>query len=196
MNPIVPFSGMQLMLKGLDRLPPYVSIQQVNKIRSWIEANEKGQVKDTDLLLVNLMFELGGRVTDICQLRRRDIDLPGKLITLYMKKVDRNAKITISSNMALQLSLFMDKYKKKEPLLGFSRQNAWQRIKKLGQAIDLPELHPHMFRHGMAIHLLNSGVPIPVISTRLGHSNVMTTMQMYLKITPEIQRQHLQGVEF
>lgn len=196
MNNIVPFSGMQLMLKGLDTLPPHISIQQVNKIRTWIEANEKGQIKDTDLLLVNVMFELGGRVADVCELRRRDIDLPGKLITLYMHKVDRNAKVTISSNLALQLSLFMEKYKGRDPLLGFSRQNAWQRIKKLGKAIGLPELHPHMFRHGMAIHLLNSGVVIPVISTRLGHANVMTTMQMYLKITPEIQRQHMQGVGF
>ena len=193
---VVPFSGMNLILKKIDELPPHVTINQVRKMRLWIESKEQGQVHDTDFLLLNSMFELGGRIDDICQLRRRDVDLEQKLVTLYMKKVDRNAKITISGDLALQLSLFKDKYKERDPFLGFSRQNAWQRVKKIGEQIGVKKIHPHMFRHGMAIHLLNSGVPIPVISARLGHSNVLTTMQLYLKVTPEIQRQHLEGVSF
>ena len=193
---VVPFSGMQLVLHDLDRLPPHITIEQVRTLRHWIQSYEHGQLEDTDLLLVNLMFELGGRVGDICALRRGGIDLDKKIVSLYMQKTDKNANVTISNALALQLSLFRDRYKGRDPLLGFSRQNAWSRIKKLGLAVGLAGLHPHMFRHGMAIHLLNCGVPIPVISTRLGHSNVMVTMQMYLKITPEIQRQHLEGVSF
>jgi len=56
-------------------------------------------------------------------------------------------------------------------------------------------LHPHKFRHGLAIHMLNSGVPIPVISARLGHSTTAITQQMYLKITPELQREFMKRVE-
>ncbi len=196
MTGIVPFSNMQLILKNLDRLPPHITRAQINLIRQWIGENEHGQIRDTDLLLVNLMFELGGRVRDICQMRRRDIDFENKIVTLYMHKTDRTSKRTISANLGLQINLFMDKYKNRDPLLGFTRQNAWQRVKKFGEKTEIGKLHPHMFRHGMAVHLMNNGVPIPVIATRLGHANVMTTMQMYLKVTPEIQRQHMQGINF
>ena len=48
-------------------------------------------------------------------------------------------------------------------------------------------------RHGLAIHLLNQNVPIPIISDRLGHSSVLTTMRYYLVITPEMQRQFVAG---
>ena len=52
---------------------------------------------------------------------------------------------------------------------------------------------PHMFRHGLSIHLLESNVPIPIISARLGHSNILTTPRYYLVITPEVQRQFVAG---
>ena len=51
------------------------------------------------------------------------------------------------------------------------------------------DLHPHMFRHGLAIYLLSRGVPLQVIAARLGHSNLFITQKSYLVITPEIQRQ-------
>ena len=52
-----------------------------------------------------------------------------------------------------------------------------------------------MFRHGLAIYLLENNVPIPIISARLGHSSVLTTMRYYLVITPEVQRQFMQVVK-
>jgi hypothetical protein len=35
---------------------------------------------------------------------------------------------------------------------------------------------PHSFRHSIAVHMLESGVPLPVIKVFLGHSSIMTTM--------------------
>jgi integrase/recombinase XerD len=51
-----------------------------------------------------------------------------------------------------------------------------------------------MFRHGLAIHLLQNGVPIPVIAARLGHASIKTTMETYLVITPELQRKFVENV--
>ena len=58
----------------------------------------------------------------------------------------------------------------------------------------LRDIHPHKFRHGLAIHLLQQGVPIPVISARLGHASVYVTMSMYMKVTPEIQAEMVKNV--
>ncbi len=65
-------------------------------------------------------------------------------------------------------------------------------MREYGRDIDM-DVHPHMFRQGLAIHLLNQNVPIPIISARLGHSSVLTTMRYYLVITPEVQRQFVAG---
>ena len=35
---------------------------------------------------------------------------------------------------------------------------------------------PHSFRHSIAVHMLESGMPLPVIKVFLGHSSIMTTM--------------------
>jgi len=72
-------------------------------------------------------------------------------------------------------------------------QTAWKKIKRYGNKIGI-KLHPHMFRHGLAIYLLMKGVPIQIIARRLGHRNAMTTLHYYVVITPEIEREALKGI--
>ena len=66
-------------------------------------------------------------------------------------------------------------------------------VKGYGNKIDL-SLHPHMFRHGLAIYLLQHGVSDKIIARRLGHSNALTTIKYYMVITPEIEREALKGI--
>ena len=52
------------------------------------------------------------------------------------------------------------------------------------------DLHPHMLRHGLAIYLgIYQGVPWNVVAARLGHANPFITVNTYMVITPELQRQ-------
>jgi integrase len=37
----------------------------------------------------------------------------------------------------------------------------------------------HLLRHTMASHMLARGVPLPVVSARLGHSDPTTTLRIY-----------------
>lgn len=37
----------------------------------------------------------------------------------------------------------------------------------------------HLLRHTMASHMLASGVPVPAVSARLGHSDMQTTLRIY-----------------
>ena len=42
---------------------------------------------------------------------------------------------------------------------------------------SIPEnVHPHMFRHSIAMHLYQNGVALPLISQWLGHSRLETTL--------------------
>lgn len=51
----------------------------------------------------------------------------------------------------------------------------------------LPKVRPHDLRHGHASHLLRAGVPVKVVSERLGHSTTAFTMDVYSHLLPGMQ---------
>lgn len=52
-----------------------------------------------------------------------------------------------------------------------------------GRGPDAPHLHPHLFRHSIAVHLLRGGADIRHVQQFLGHTNVETT-KVYLRMVP------------
>ncbi|BAB59869.1 integrase / recombinase [Thermoplasma volcanium GSS1] len=152
-------------------------------------------LKARDVLLVNCMWELGGRISDILNIEVKDIDFMNKLVILKVKKGGGFInKIPVSDNLLLAFSNFMRELNvSNRRLFKMDRQTAWKKIKGYGNKIGL-NLHPHMFRHGLAIYLLLKGVPIQVIARRLGHKNAMTILQYHVVITPYMEREALRGV--
>ena len=52
---------------------------------------------------------------------------------------------------------------------------------------------PHWFRHTHATALLLAGVPLHVVSRRLGHRSVQTTMNTYAHVTADAELEALAG---
>ncbi len=52
-------------------------------------------------------------------------------------------------------------------------------LKRFGKKIGIPNLHPHGFRHTQASVLIANGTDPVAVSTRLGHAQVSTTMNIY-----------------
>ena len=59
----------------------------------------------------------------------------------------------------------------------------------LVRAHDLPAIRLHDLRHTHASLLLELGVPIKVISERLGHTTIATTMDIYAHLVPAMDQQ-------
>jgi len=76
--------------------------------------------------------------------------------------------------------IFLNKDKK-----GLSRMGLWKIVQKRALQMGLDKrMHPHVFRHSFATHLLRSGVDLRAVQLLLGHASVATT-ERYLKITDE-----------
>jgi integrase len=58
-------------------------------------------------------------------------------------------------------------------------------FKKFLKKHDFPDVHIHDLRHANASLLINMGVPVKVISEHLGHSNTLTTENIYAHIFNE-----------
>ena len=52
-------------------------------------------------------------------------------------------------------------------------------IERIGAAAGIDDLNPHMLRHTHATALLLAGTPEWVVSRRLGHAHVQTTLDLY-----------------
>lgn len=57
----------------------------------------------------------------------------------------------------------------------------WRWCKRIGKLIDVPELHPHDFRHTGATLLKNRGMALEDISILLNHKSTDVTNKFYIK---------------
>jgi integrase len=70
-----------------------------------------------------------------------------------------------------------------------NHSNLYRSFKKLLRLSGLPEIRFHDLRHTAASLMLNHGVPSIIVSRRLGHSKVSTTLDIYGHLIPEMQNE-------
>ncbi len=64
-----------------------------------------------------------------------------------------------------------------------------QRFGRLVKNAGLPMIRPHDTRHTAATLLLEAGIPVKVVSERLGHSTTSITADLYQHVAPHMQEQ-------
>jgi integrase len=62
--------------------------------------------------------------------------------------------------------------------------NLWRSFKGLMKRLGLPGLSPHTCRHTAATNMLYAGVPLPEVSSILGHAGVEVTATIYAHALP------------
>jgi integrase len=65
--------------------------------------------------------------------------------------------------------------------------NLYRAFKGLIKKVGLPEIRFHDLRHTAASLMLNHGVPVIIVSRRLGHSKASITLDIYGHLVPEMQ---------
>jgi len=145
-----------------------------------------------DRVLFAVMYNTGARVSEITDLKRENITL-GKVSTVTISGKGRKQRIVpIWRETADALRAWLDEIErsKSTPLFPnnmghqLSRSGIEHRLKGAineakGSCPSLfgKRISPHTIRHTTAMHLLQSGVDITVISLWLGHESCETTHQ-------------------
>ena len=149
--------------------------------------------------VIELLFATGARISEICSLKSRDIDLNVQTVRI-LGKGSKERVIQIENYDVLSI---LNRYKALfseyiQPDGYFFLNNRKQRlseqsvrtvIRNLEKQIN-SDIHitPHMFRHSVATMLLEEDVDIRYIQKILGHSSITTT-QIYTHVTSSKQRE-------
>lgn len=71
------------------------------------------------------------------------------------------------------------------------RWKAWEIVKRAGELIGEPWIHPHTLRHTFAVHWAAGGGDLLRLQRQLGHKRLSTTTDMYIRFqTADIQRDY------
>ncbi len=149
-----------------------------------------------DQLLVELLYSSGMRVSEAQGLNWTDIDWEHKEASI-VGKGNKPGVVELSTRTIRLLRKYRATRTDEDPAVLYSRYKRrmsvatiQRRVRKLGKKAGIQQrVHPHLFRHTHAQHLLDAGAPLEVVSTSLRHSQISTT-QIYAQVRRSALRQH------
>ena len=129
------------------------------------------------------MYGGGLRVSEVTNLKVRDIDGDRKVIWIRGGKGHKDRQVMLSDPLREVLAAYW-RWKRpsewlfpgEKPGCPISRETVFQTCRKAARLAGITKpVHPHSLRHAFATHLLDEGVNLLVIQALLGHSNLKTT---------------------
>lgn len=174
--------------KKEKRLPKYITNDDVTSIFNVPDITSP--IGKRNRLILELLYGTGIRVSELCNIKVKDIDLNNKTIRILGKGSkerivfygDACAEILelyLSDGRNILLNkknndyLIIGTYKKDKPLTTRSIELIINDI--IEKAAINKKVTPHVLRHTFATHLLNEGCDILMVKELLGHSSLDTT---------------------
>ena len=175
------FSSYEIPIKKAPKkLPKVLTKEEIRTIIKSIN-NEKHK------LIIKLLYSTGLRVSELINLRRKDIDVNERIVYVYGGKGNKDRKTIIGESLLIDLLKYYSNTNFKTEYVFEGRKGKYSKksvqaiLKKAGKTIG-KKVTPHMLRHSFATHLLEQGTSLRVIQELLGHSNLRTT-QIYTKVS-------------
>lgn len=125
--------------------------------------------------------------------RARVIDLDPDTVELLRRwRVERaGLSLHLARDEALIFGTLEGEYLHPERFSRLFNDKQAQSCRQLGGKVNEhtvpPAIHLHDLRHTHATLLLQAGVPVKVVSERLGHATVMITLEIYTHVMPGMQ---------
>jgi integrase/recombinase XerD len=207
---VSPFRKMRIKIKEPLQLPGVLTLnevkalfQSVYRIRKTCKDRTSYTYKSIvrDIVVLELLFATGVRVSELCNLKRVDVNIDQR----YIKVNGKGSRERVIQVCSMEIIAILKEYTNLFHLLRsnfsyffinrlgtrLSEQSVRFMIKQYTRLSNInKEVTPHMFRHTFATLLLEEEVDIRYIQQLLGHSTITTT-QIYTHITQQKQKEIL-----
>jgi len=188
----------------LEKLLPYPvelrAMEQIINTAGDRAAAEQASIYELrDYAIFEVLYGGAVRVSELCDIAQRDIELEGKTARVLGKgskqrivPLGETAIIAIENYLRFARPLLLKKGHANTRALFLSdqgrritRQRVWQIVKATGE-----NMKPHRLRHSAATHMLAGGADLRQVQELLGHAGLGTT-QIYTQVTPgALQKAH------
>lgn len=146
-------------------------------------------------VLLETLYSTGMRVSEICNLKKSDVDLDNQLIKVKGKG-NKVRIIPLTEKLKNNLAIIMEDKSSNDYLFTTKKggklypEYVERLVKKyLSDISEDGKVYPHLIRHTFATHLLNRGADIRTIKELLGHESLETT-SIYTHVSIE----HLKNI--
>lgn len=207
-----PFRKIKINIREPKQLPKVMDMREITQIFKSAYTSSKSISSENafnqftslrDIVIIELLFSTGARVSEIAGLRMQDINTETGML-LIRGKGNKERVLQLCNKECLEsVRLYYRNYRQliREAdeyflvnRLGkkLSDQSIRGVVKKLTTKAGLKRhITPHVFRHSFATLLLERDVDIVYIKSLLGHSSIATT-QIYTHVNRAKQKQILQ----
>jgi integrase/recombinase XerD len=146
--------------------------------------------KPRNRALLTLLAYSGIRNAELCSLRIEDVDLGGGMVRVVKGKGNRAYAAAVAGPCIQILAAYLRTRAEASPrdwLFVTERRGRKLQPQDLRKIVRvaaqragmLQRVHPHLFRHSLAMAMLNRGAHVFTIQRQLGHAHVETTL-LYL----------------
>ncbi|HEV2065462.1 MAG TPA: tyrosine-type recombinase/integrase [Thermomicrobiales bacterium] len=179
--------------------PPDVKLADLERIVDRVNSGPRMDKPHLELrrlkvrAMIRFMFRTGVRVSELCALRRRDVDLDRGTAGIYRAKGGKSRTVHFDAGTADALvaywsargdtvrgagafPAFSGRDKVGQPGTAISSRTVEHIIAELCKEIGIEsDVTPHSFRHGLATELVRRRVRESTVQTILGHASPQTT---------------------
>ena len=179
--------------KGKRKLPTYLSVDDVEKLLDSIPKERKVDIRNYTIILI--AARLGLRISDILNIKLKDIDWINYKLNVIQPKTNNLNILPLSKEVGWTI---IDYIKNSRPKCNneylfvkmkypFEKMEQFSCFHKYFEKANI-EVNTgnkkgiHNLRHSFATKMLDSDIPIHIISSVLGHADINTTSSTYIKI--------------
>ena len=202
-----PFNQLRFQFRTEKILPKTIPYDILKNIFSYLEqrvviskTDYQKQKAERNLLIISLLLSTGIRISELCHIHLKDINLSNKTLHIIGKgKKERILFLGDQTTFNL-LETYINKTRNESNDFLFSgnhspkplsEQSVRLILKRIVEQNNLSRtITPHMFRHSFATMLLDSDVDIRYIQQILGHSSISVT-QIYTHVSHSKQKEIL-----
>jgi integrase/recombinase XerC len=180
---------------GKGRLPRVLSNGEIGSL---LDRPGSSDLDQRDRAVLELLYAAGLRVSELCGLDRRGVDLKGRTVTVLGKGgKERRVPMHDQATVALRQWLTGGRTRMSGPEEAVFVNQRGNRlgprdVRRILDRLAASPTHPHALRHTFATHLLDGGADLRIVQELLGHASLATT-QIYTHVSKERLRSVYEG---
>jgi site-specific recombinase XerD len=199
---ISPLASLAAPVVRQDQVQPFSAEEQ----ERLLAAARRSRHPKRDEAILLLLLDTGLRASELCGLRRSDLDLAlsGRKVTVREGKGRKSRVVIVGAGATKALWAYLRAEPREpndylfaadrgpragEPL---TRSGLLQLFRRLGKRAGIEGAHPHRCRHSFAIEFLRSGANVFALAQILGHTNLKMTQRYLALVEADAEAQHRQ----